>query len=58
VPGVVRNTETKKKQYGETHMVKASRGGRMTAAKKRAAKTAGGKGPVKARPAGKRIMRT
>lgn len=39
-------------------MAKASRGGRMTAAKKRAAKSAGGKGPVKSRPAGKRIMST
>ena len=39
-------------------MVKKSRGGRMTAAKKRAAKKAGGKGPIKSRPAGKRIMST
>jgi hypothetical protein len=39
-------------------MAKISRGGRMTAAKKRAANTAGGKGKVSARPAGKRIMRT
>jgi hypothetical protein len=39
-------------------MAKKSRGGRMTAAKKRAAKTKGGKGPVKKRPAGKKIMRT
>ncbi|MDB6093322.1 MAG: hypothetical protein JWM32_884 [Verrucomicrobia bacterium] len=30
----------------------------MTAAKKRAAKTTGGKGLVKNRPAGKRIMKT
>ncbi len=30
----------------------------MTAAKKRAAKTPGGKGPIKDRPAGKRIMST
>jgi hypothetical protein len=30
----------------------------MTAAKKRAAKTPGGKGPVKKRPAGRRIMKT
>jgi hypothetical protein len=39
-------------------MAKISRGGRMTAAKKRAAKGKGGKGMVKNRPAGKRIMRT
>ncbi len=39
-------------------MAKVSRGGRMTAAKKRAAKTPSGKGPVKDRPAGKKIMST
>ena len=39
-------------------MVKASRGGRMTAAKKRAAKKKGGKGTVKSRAAGKKIMRS
>ena len=47
-------------------MAKESRGGRMTAAKKRAAKshhggvgsTHAGKGPVRNRPAGKNIMRT
>jgi hypothetical protein len=39
-------------------MAKKSRGGRMTAAKRRAAKGKGGKGMVKNRPAGKRIMRT
>jgi len=39
-------------------MAKKSRGGRMTAAKARAAKAAGGKGPVKKRRAGKRIMST
>jgi hypothetical protein len=39
-------------------MAKKSRGGRMTAAKARAAKSAGGKGLVKNRPAGKRIMST
>jgi hypothetical protein len=38
--------------------MKKSRGGRMTAAKRRAAKTAGGKGPVKNRKAGRRIMKT
>ena len=39
-------------------MAKSSRGGRMTAAKKRAAKSTGGKGMIKNRPAGKKIMRT
>ena len=39
-------------------MAKVSRGGRMTAAKKRAAKTPGGKGLIKNRPAGKKIMST
>ncbi|MEO7346025.1 MAG: hypothetical protein ABIZ49_03260 [Opitutaceae bacterium] len=39
-------------------MAKKSRGGRMTAAKNRAAKSAGGKGPVKKRPAGRKIMKT
>jgi hypothetical protein len=39
-------------------MAKKSRGGRMTAAKARAAKSKGGKGPVKDRPAGKRIMKS
>ena len=39
-------------------MAKKSRGGRMTAAKRRAAKKKGGKGRVKNRPAGKRIMKT
>ncbi len=37
-------------------MAKKSRGGRMTAAKKRAAKSAGGRGPVKTRKAGRKIM--
>lgn len=39
-------------------MAKKSRGGRMTAAKKRAAKSPGGKGPVAKRPAGRHIMKT
>jgi len=37
-------------------MAKKSRGGRMTAAKERAAKGRGGKGLVKNRPAGQKIM--
>jgi hypothetical protein len=39
-------------------MAKKSRGGRMTAAKKRAAKSPGGKGPIKSRRAGRKIMKT
>lgn len=39
-------------------MAKKSRGGRMTAAKKRAAKKKGGKGLIKNRPVGRNIMRT
>jgi hypothetical protein len=38
--------------------MKKSRGGRMTAAKRRAAKSTGGVGLVKNRKAGKRIMKT
>lgn len=38
--------------------MKKTRGARMVAAKKRARKHPGGKGPIKNRPAGKRIMRT
>jgi hypothetical protein len=39
-------------------MAKKSRGGRMTAAKRRAAKSPGGRGRVKSRKAGKRIMKS
>ena len=39
-------------------MAKKTRGGRMTAAKKRASKKKGGIGHVKNRKAGKRIMKT
>ncbi len=39
-------------------MAKKSRGGRMTAAKRRAAKTPGGKGLIKNRLVGRNIMRT
>ena len=38
--------------------MKKSRGGRMAAAKKRAAKKPGGKGKVAKRKAGKNIMKT
>jgi hypothetical protein len=38
--------------------MKKSRGGRMTAAKKRAAKSKGGVGRIKNRKAGKRIMKS
>jgi len=43
---------------GRFNMGKSSRGGRMTSAKRRAAKSAGGKRMVKNRPAGKNIMKT
>lgn len=50
---------TQTNQFKEEYkMAKKSRGGRMTAAKKRAAKKPGGKGPIKDRPAGKHIMNT
>jgi len=49
------STETAKQG---TYMAKKSRGGRMTAAKQRAAKDHGGKGMVKKRPAGRKIMST
>jgi len=39
-------------------MAKKTRGGRMTAAKRRAAKTPGGRGKIKDRPAGQKIMST
>ena len=39
-------------------MAKKTRGTRMAAAKRRAAKSKGGKGPVKGRAAGKRIMKS
>lgn len=38
--------------------MKKSRGGRMTQAKRRAAKAKGGRRMVKNRPAGRNIMRT
>jgi len=39
-------------------MAKKSRGGRMTAAKRRARATPRGKGPVRKRAAGRHILRT
>jgi hypothetical protein len=48
----------KKTKEVKTKMAKKSRGGRMTAAKSRAKKSAGGRGPVKGRKAGKKIMKT
>lgn len=39
-------------------MAKKSRGGRMAAAKKRAAKMPGGRGKISKRKAGKKIMKT
>jgi hypothetical protein len=38
--------------------MKKSRGGRMTSAKRRAAKTVGGRGLIKNRKAGRKIMKT
>ena len=51
-------TTTGNHRKRELIMAKKSRGGRMTAAKTRAAKSPGGKGPIKGRPAGKKIMST
>lgn len=49
----------RREQGGESEkMAKKSRGGRMEAAKVRAAKTPGGKGPVRKRAAGRKIMKT
>ena len=39
-------------------MAKKTRGGRMTAAKRRAAKSPGGRGRVRERKAGRKVMRT
>ena len=58
VDGIVTTPDTCKTQPGEIQMAKKSRGGRMTAAKKRAAKRGGGKGMVKNREVGRKIMRT
>ena len=54
----VRNDSQQQPQPKGFPMAKKSRGGRMTAAKKRAAKTTGGKGLIKNRPAGRKIMST
>jgi hypothetical protein len=43
---------------GDFKMAKKSRGGRMTAAKRRAAKKSGGRGAIKKRAAGPNIMKT
>ena len=48
----------RKKIKEEIKMAKKSRGGRMTAAKKRAAKRSGGRGAIKKRAAGRNIMKT
>jgi hypothetical protein len=55
---VITITKETKQLKEVSKMAKKSRGGRMTAAKVRAAKTPGGKGPIKDRPAGKHIMKT
>ncbi len=51
-------TNSEKTEEGNENMAKRSRGGRMTAAKRRAASTKGGRGPVKKRKAGRKNMRT
>jgi hypothetical protein len=48
----------KRDQGGDFKMAKKSRGGRITAAKKRAAKKPGGRGAIKKRAAGRNIMKT
>jgi hypothetical protein len=50
--------QQEKNEERRSIQMKKTRGGRMTAAKQRAAKTRGGKGPVKKRPAGRKIMAT
>jgi len=55
-PGYARATLKRRGRY--LQMAKKSRGGRMTAAKKRAAKAPGGRGAVKKRKSGKKIMKT
>lgn len=54
---VVANGEKRIREVN-LEMAKKSRGGRMTAAKVRAAETPGGKGPVRKRRTGRRIMKT
>ena len=55
---VIKSNKINKITMEENKMAKKSRGGRMTAAKRRAAKKSGGKGMIKNRPIGKNIMRT
>ena len=55
-PGYARATLERIGRY--LQMAKKSRGGRMAAAKKRAANAPGGRGAVKKRKAGKKIMKT
>jgi hypothetical protein len=58
-PHRIEETKPEKEiQRGDFKMAKKSRGGRMTSAKKRAAKRAGGRGPVRKRAAGRNIMKT
>ena len=47
-----------KEDGGDFKMARKSRGGRMTAAKKRAAKSPGGRGRVRKRKAGQKIMKS
>lgn len=51
------NQVKKESIRGGKKMAKKTRGYRMREAKKRATKHKGGKGPVRGRPAGKKIMK-
>ncbi len=51
-------TNSEKTEEGDENMGKKSRGGRMTAGKRGAANSKGGRGLVKKRRAGREIMRT
>ena len=57
--GLPQQSRVVRKQWTAQEVnVKKTRGGRMAAAKKRAAKAPGGKGKVADRKAGKNIMKT
>ncbi len=57
-PGYAGAVFSKLDAHTEETEMKKTRGGRMTAAKKRAAKAKGGTGLIKNRKAGKKIMKT
>ena len=52
------DTRIRSQTHKEVPVAKKSRGGRITAAKKRAGKTVKGKGRVKKRAAGRKVMKT